>query len=488
MLTGLLRPKPSDTNPWLFPIMMASRGALHSTDRRRWLYPKRTIWLDLSRGPDDPTPHDGDGTHGSPLRKMATLLADDTLACVCNHLCADHMTVRVKGPATLNEGTRSSPEPTITVVDGQGRHYNRRLLLRPWADGTRLKVTATLRHTMDAPSGAATVTFNQVIHLVKNLHGVRWKDTDFDILLLVASPPAKDTGSVQVSASGDLAALHTCNDTILQNCTITITCRIDALHIQDGIIDTPEPPQATDPDNPNGGVSDGSGGDGSGSSPGDTGNEGGDSTYPWPPSGDPPPPDLRYPWPPAPDEPEPPDATLPSVTPNATATASGLRSCLRPIIRGTAIAITARANSNVGASSSASGLRDCHIPDISGLSSAQTAASLVTGYGKTTQTGGIAPYAMLALADAAGLRACRGGTTAASSFHSVAHAIAIAGNTPTEGGIGGYSRATAHGIATAGPATLSGLVISTDAQAAHPTSASSDDSHLHDAARATIAP
>lgn len=475
MLTGLLRPKPTDTNPWLFPVSMASRRALHSDEeRRRWLYPRRTIWLDASRADtDNRTLPDGDGTHARPLRNWATLFADDTLACVCNHLCADHIPVRIRGPVQWRPDHTDTG--TITLVDGNGRDYNRRLLLRPWADGTRLRVTATLKASA-LPEAGRIVTISKIIRLVTDLHGVRWKDTDFHIMLLIDSPPPEDLSvNLQVNCSGELGALYDCQDNILQGCTVEIICRVVAMNRNAVIDDIDNPPPEFDPDLPGGGSGDGTGGDGSGSDAGDTGNDGGTGTYPWP--GGPAGPKLpiRYPWPPG-EEPEEPEEPRPTVTPNATALVYGAKLCHDLIGRDIAMSLLSVASSNAGAIAGCYGLFSCHDGDLENLTIACSADARVTAFGKAIAGGGIADYSMLAESQAAGTFAGPRCTYDLTTLTASAKAFCTAGNQPfsivdgvsVPGVIGGQSTARSFGIAGNTLGLVSNTSATVSADASHP--------------------
>ena len=97
-----------ESRPWLMPIMRASRGALHGG--RKQLYPKKTIWVDAA------AEEQGDGSAKKPLQSLDDVLADDTLECVCQALCCDKYTVRVKGAVSVevNATASSSAEDAVT--------------------------------------------------------------------------------------------------------------------------------------------------------------------------------------------------------------------------------------------------------------------------------------------------------------------------------------------------------------------------------------
>ena len=179
MIEGLLAPRASDTNPWLMPIMRASRGALHGDCKQ--LYPKKTIWVDPAT---DVT--DGDGSALKPLKSLDDVLADDTLECICQALCCDKYTVRVKGPisVTTDDTITTSAEDVVTLVDGHDRDYASHLIVRPWSDSGRLALKATLRAYITV-SETNTVDFAQYASIVKALRGVMWVNTDISIDLVI---------------------------------------------------------------------------------------------------------------------------------------------------------------------------------------------------------------------------------------------------------------------------------------------------------------
>ena len=164
MLKGILRPRPDSADPWTLPAAMASRGALLGEVKS--LYPNRVIWVDYSAETA------GDGSYSRPFQSLDVVFGDDTLECVCQHLCADKITVRVKGPVDVSAG----------AMDGNNRHYARHLVIRPWNDGERLEVRRIV-FSDTREEGPLTASMRIGGDMVYNLHGVKWLDTDFKYIL-----------------------------------------------------------------------------------------------------------------------------------------------------------------------------------------------------------------------------------------------------------------------------------------------------------------
>ena len=217
MIEGLLRPRSDESRPWLMPVMRASRGALHG-DRRR-LYPKKTIWVDPAAEAG------GDGSAMKPLKSLDDVLADDTLECVCQALCCDKYTVRVKGPVsvTTDDTVTTGAEDVITLVDGHERDYARHLVIRPWSNTGRLALKATLR-THITVSETNQVDFAQYAIIVKALRGVMWVDTDISIDLVIVCDREPD--DIRINAFAELGGWDDCADSIFMNCTVTVRTRV----------------------------------------------------------------------------------------------------------------------------------------------------------------------------------------------------------------------------------------------------------------------
>lgn len=460
---GLLAPKQGDTNPWLFPIAMANRGALHSDTARRWLYPKRTIWVDTTASTN------GDGTHSRPLNKLAYLFEDDLLECVCQHLCADHITVRVKGAPMLIGTAGVVPNaPPLRLIEGANRDYNMRLLIRPWTNGARLSLGVTLR--AHATSGQLGITFKQEAAVIQGLHGVHWLDTDMSIQLIVTCevPAVPVPGqTLFINNAGIIGCMDTCHRSILQGCRLLVTNRVDAVKIQRGPDVAPAPPGL----GVGGGIG---GGDGGSGSPGSGGN------YPWPDIVRPPNP--TYPWTP-PSEPTTPVIITPTVPPNAVAVVYGIKDSERIIVRDLQCQLIALAQSNVAGEARAYAIWGCLRPNLQHIITGTKAEALVKGYGVaySNELGeGVTGYQMAATASATAIRDCRRAAVVDATGTTYASAIAEPGNLPyfqyttgayRSGIIGGSANAEAYGIAGCTNTSIQDTYYTVYATAQHPVSA-----------------
>jgi hypothetical protein len=447
MIKGLLRPRSDESRPWLMPIMRASRGALHGG--RKQLYPKKTIWVDAA------AEEQGDGSAKKPLQSLDDVLADDTLECVCQALCCDKYTVRVKGAVSVevNATASSSAEDAVTVVDGHGRDYAQRLVIRPWGDSERLQLKATLR-THIAVSENNQVDFRQCASVVKALRGVMWVDTDILIDLVIVCD--REPEDIRIHAFAELGGWDDCADSIFMNCTVMVRTRVDVLMKipYQGDYIPPAP------------------GDGGGG-----GGGGGGGTYPWPtqpgaPGGG------TYPWPG-----EPPVAPAPSPWAgdwNAATIVFGVRNSSGVIARGGTLDLVALAQSNWGALAECRGFVNCPNSDLAGVAIKTVALAEASGSGRVYQSAdggsGVARYQLTAAAHARDVARCPRSALTALLGESSAKALTFPGNQPhhvdpsgsrTDYAVGGYALAEDYGVFSCREAACDALDHTVYAKASH---------------------
>ncbi|MCK9254142.1 MAG: hypothetical protein M0P55_15450, partial [Clostridiales bacterium] len=426
MIDGLLAPRATDTNPWLMPVMSASRGALHGA--RRQLYPKRTIWVDTAAETS------GDGSYTSPLKRLADVFADDTLECVCRALCADKITVRVRGnlSATIGNGVTNSQSSIFDLIDGKERDYARHLVIRPWTKGNRLLVRCTCQIPVTVTTNTRII-LTQSINLVKGLHGVKWMDTDFEVLLRIICD--KEPTSLQISALAEIAGLYQCNDSILMNCTFEIKTLIDVLWRDPVRDELPKPPDEGEDDGGGGAGGGGGSGDGGG------GDGGGGGSYPWPPIPAPEPPD-DYPWPPGPVVPAPPGFDWDGVV-NAASVVYALRECSGATIRGGSCNLLSRSMSNLGTRAECYGLFACPDSDVGGFVANVEAKAESSGSGAAYSNSsghGVSGYSLTAQAVTSAFSGCADSLLESCRADAKSSALCNAGNTPYHAGTDGATK------------------------------------------------
>ena len=449
MIKGLLRPRSDESRPWLMPIMRASRGALHGG--RKQLYPKKTIWVDAA------AEEQGDGSAKKPLQSLDDVLADDTLECVCQALCCDKYTVRVKGAVSVevNATASSSAEDAVTVVDGHGRDYAQRLVIRPWGDSERLQLKATLR-TYIAVSENNQVDFRQCASVVKALRGVMWVDTDILIDLVIVCD--REPEDIRIHAFAELGGWDDCAGSILMNCTVAVRTRVDVLMKipYQGDYRPPAP----------GGGGGGGGGGGVYPWPGGPGGPGGPGIYPWPRD-------------PSSGKPEPPSAWVGDW--NAATIVFGVRNSPSVIARGGTFDLVALAQSNWGALAECRGFVNCSDSDLAGVVIKTVALAEASGSGRVYQnadgSSGVARYQLTAVAHARDVARCPRSALTALLGESSAKALTFPGNQPhhvdpsgsrTDYAVGGYALAEDYGVFSCREAACDALDHTVYARASHP--------------------
>ena len=458
MLKGLLAPRSSDTDPWLMPIMHASRRALHG-DSRRWLYPKRTIWVDTTSGSDT----SGDGSYDKPLQSLEPVLDDDVIECVCRHLCVDKVTVRVKGDisASIRQSAGGGLGSELVVIDGRRRDYRRRLVIRPWEDGERLRVMAEVEIYINVADGRRVDVTTKVAE-VQNLFGVKWINADFHTRLRIYCN--REPEKLLITTLADIIGLTNCPDSILMNCRFTSDALVDVLWRDPAKEQEPVYPEPQDPVE--------------GGTPGD----GGSYNWPdWPPAWD----DWGgsgggYGWPGGGGGGGGGDDERIRGFINAYCRVIAALGCPRTIARGGHIDIGASAYSNTGAQAECYGFLNCPGLDVLGLPIDVDAYAEVKGGGApySNESGsGIAKYSLEGLAFAGAVQGCGGSRLMDMRLAASAKALCQGSNTPhhtsPEGdtkayAVGGQAAAAGHGLALSNRCELHKIKSAAVAEAVHP--------------------
>lgn len=422
MLKGILRPRPDSADPWTLPAAMASRGALLGEVKS--LYPNRVIWVDYS------VEAAGDGSYSRPFQSLDVVFGDDTLECVCQHLCADKITVRVKGPVDVSAG----------AMDGNNRHYARHLVIRPWNDGERLEVRRMV-FSDTREEGPLTASMRIGGDMVYNLHGVKWLDTDFKYILKAYYIK----GENQVSVAGSAFCLRECHHLVLVDCSFSIEALTVALDYMDDFGSYLDEIGGGDGEGNGGGWGDDDDGGGGG------GDDGGWPHYPWP--GLPGLPIFDYPWPSPSDDPGE-DPTL-QFSFDAHLVLCALQECNEAIIRDTAISLSGRAYNTNGSIVEVAGLMHCRKANIIGLSCSNLAKA---------HTEAIERYNFSASAVAVAVGIYNSRNSSITAFTTNQQAAATVSATA----INGIAQAVAHGVLKGIYSTLADCVVDVFTESFHP--------------------
>ncbi len=431
MLKGLLRPRPSDTDKWLFAIAKASGHSLHG--EKRQLYPKRTIWL------DETAMFHGDGSYYKPLKHISAIFDDNTLECVCQNLCTDKITIRVKNnlQSYIYKNLKGDRYSIHSFINGKNRDYNYRLVFRPWNDNERIKV----KLICDLPviTTSSYIRIQQHIALLKNLHGTKWINTDFEIIFRLTT--MVQPKEIKMYVDSRMICIDTCKKSIFVNCTFKNRIVIDALWrlLPDEII-------GYDPDD-----FDGIPGDGEAGEAGDWDwDDGGWGYYPWPPSSEIDDDYSKYPWPPPPKDEE--SIIWTGEMPVSSFT-TALYDCPNSIIRNSSCNMIADCQSEKGVKSESYGVVNSQNCDIKNFTM-NCISNAIAEAGGLPVTSGIAGFDLTALSLASGIINCKKSKIDSCKATTNAKALANALNEPyieKDGvkktlSIGGFSQAIATGF------------------------------------------
>lgn len=206
-ITGLLRPATNSRDAWLFPVMSAPWRHGLGDPEQPWHYPKPLMTVDAE--------------------DLQTVFDDDVLHCVCSHLCCDRQVVHVNGSHsyTLDD------EEVVNLFHGHRRNYGLHLELRPASGRCQLKVTMEQDHTADLSAGLKPreIDLRCQIAILKNIHGVIFRDFDFTIAVVIKCASA-DRDKVNFRVQSLLECVTGCQESAFVNCTATITVEVHNLN------------------------------------------------------------------------------------------------------------------------------------------------------------------------------------------------------------------------------------------------------------------
>lgn len=419
---------PSNQN-WKMPLARTQSGGNYGLFP---LFPNRPIYLDFDAITS------GIGTAASPINSLATLFADDNLECVCQELCCNKITVKIKG-TFANAGGENE-----IAVDGLNRDYAGNLVIEPWNTSCILNGSTVI-------TGSENTVVLSEISFFENLSGVIFRNLTFN-WLVSSEKPADSTEKSGLGLIGELNGFKNCSNLRFINCSISQVVRIDFAVGDYGwkpadneagkiLIDEEILPEWNEGNYgiyfPRG-VAWGGGGYGRGRGGGGGGGSG------W---GD--------------------GGTAMDETCKVFFTAANFRECTSIQINNCTLKTDIDLRSNAGARGWAFNLLATPFCDIDDIVATATSQTYDARAGEE-KDGEILPYSLVADSIVSGLANCSNSSLLRCQFATTAGATATPINTPTNGNIGGQSKAESYAILNgvnfaAGSSTLTSI-----ATAIHP--------------------
>jgi hypothetical protein len=413
---------------------------------------------------------------------LQSVFDDDVLHCVCSHLCCDRQVVHVNGSHSFSpEGVEDN---IIHLLDGHARHYGLHLELRPLSGRCQLQVAIEDDRAADlsATGDPVVVDLQRQIAILKNIHGVIFRDFDFQINITI-NCTSGDSNLLSFRVQSLLECVTGCSGSAFVNCTASITVQVRNLN-------TPQPrhfhtytfpPEEKEEPRLPGWSSGGGGGGGGGVTGG-----GGYGPVPW--QGD------EYAWPETDEdgeaseeqegEEEKKEDWLPFGDLDVIIRAIAFHNCPRAVFaRGCRAMVDIAIQSHAGAESEAVGWHNCggwHNQRSSGkIVNTLTITGVGQAYTVDDGSHGVFPYSVTARADSRLLSASGGGHTSELTGSASAIARATATNQPyhttadgvtSHGQVGGASQALAFGAISNQGGQITAANITCVARATHPTS------------------
>lgn len=186
------------------PLAKTSAGGNYGAFQ---LFPDRPIYLDFD------AENGGSGTEASPLNSFNALFADDGLECLCQSLCCNKITVKIKGMF------KNSGELDELSVEGNGRDYSGNLVIEPWQ-------TACILNGLTVITGSENTMIDSEIGFFENVSGVVFRNLTFN-WLVSAEKPADSTEKSGLGLIGELNGFKNCSNLRFINCSISQIVRIN---------------------------------------------------------------------------------------------------------------------------------------------------------------------------------------------------------------------------------------------------------------------
>ena len=205
--SGILRPAEDTRDAWLLPIMAAPWRHGLGDNNIPWHYPKPPLVV--------------------PAEQLQSVLDDDTLHCVCNHLCCDRQVVHIRG----SSDHPADRDGTLNLLDGAGRDWKLHLELRPLSGRCRLEIPIEATFTADTsdPAAEPVVKISHHAAVIRNIQGVIFRDLDFRITVNIhCASDNRDKVKYVIQALLDCVA--GCHRSAFVNCTATIAVIIHNLN------------------------------------------------------------------------------------------------------------------------------------------------------------------------------------------------------------------------------------------------------------------
>lgn len=449
MISGLLRPAEDTRDAWLLPIMAAPWRHGLGKPGQPWHYPKPPLVV--------------------PAEQLQSVLDDDTLHCVCNHLCCDRQVVHVSG-SQVKPGADS-------ILDGAGRDWRLHLELRPLSGRCLLEIPieATITADVADPKAEPIVTISHNAAVIQNIQGVIFRDFDFRITVNIHCASA-DRDKVKYVIQALLDCVRGCHGCAFRGCAASIAVTIHNLnqHKPRHIYELDDEPDGHGPGTPGWGGGGAGGGDGGGGggpgSPGwGSGGAGGGGIR----DGDGPGiPDWNhggYGWDLHGDK-------------DVFVQAAAWRDCRKAVFFSSSANITIDIESLMGAESLANGWQDCggwlHRLCRGTLANSVKITGSGQSYTHSDGSHGVTGYTLAAIAQARLVASSGGGEISTLAGSATATAVCTAGNQPyhtsskgntSYGKIGGSAQAIALGMASNSGGAISACDITCQAKAVHPT-------------------
>lgn len=171
------------------------------------LFPDQPIYLDFD------AENDGSGTEASPINSFNTLFADDDLECLCQSLCCNKITVKIKGTF------KNSGDLDELAVEGNSRDYSGNLVIEPWQ-------TDCILNGLTVITASENTMIDSEIGFFENVSGVVFRNLTFN-WLVSAEKPANSNERSGLGLIGELNGFKNCSNIRFINCSLSQIVRID---------------------------------------------------------------------------------------------------------------------------------------------------------------------------------------------------------------------------------------------------------------------